>query len=156
LLFLEFIQNTPYIVGLGTAAELAQRNLARNAAHMETMRTRLLNNLQTKLGKEHVRANGPSDPNLRLPNTLSVGLDGVHSGTLLSSIGHRVAASAGATCHGTGSISSVLVAMKVPESFARGTLRLSLGPTTTAKEIDMASEIIAQEVQKQWTTLKNT
>lgn len=142
-------ENTPYIVGLGVAAELAGRNLARNAAHMEAMRTRLLGNLRHKLGPDNVRPNGPDDPSRRLPNTLSVGFDGVQSGALLGSIGHVVAASAGATCHGTGSLSSVLRAMNVPESYARGTLRLSVGPTTSAQEIDEASDIIAQAIEAQ-------
>jgi len=144
-------ENTPYIVGLGKAAEMAEANLTRNASHMESLRDRLLNNLQFKLGETNVRANGPKDPNQRLPNTLSVGLDRVRSSDLLSSVGHVVAASAGAACHSTGgSISSVLVAMKVPESFARGTLRLSVGPGTTTKDIDEASDILARAARKQW------
>ncbi len=144
-------ENTPYIVGLGKAAEMAEANLERNANHMEGLRNRLLGNLQSLLGESKVRPNGPLDPSHRLPNTLSVGLDGVRSSDLLSSVAHVVAASAGAACHSTGgSISSVLVAMKVPESFARGTLRLSVGPGTTVEDIDEASEILAAAARAQW------
>ena len=144
-------ENTPYIVALGKAAEMAQANLKKNSAHMEGLRSRLLSNLQSVLGESKVKPNGPSDPTQRLPNTLSVGLDGVRSSDLLTSVGHVVAASAGAACHSTGgSISSVLVAMKVPESFARGTLRLSVGPTTTTEDIDEASEILASAALAQW------
>jgi cysteine desulfurase len=143
-------ENTPYIVALGRAAELAQSNLKQNATHMEATRSRLLKNLQEKLGASNVRANGPEDPTKRLPNTLSVGIDQVHSGQLLASVGHVVAASAGATCHSTASISSVLRAMQVPESFARGTLRLSVGPTTSKDDVDEASEILVQAVRSQW------
>jgi len=147
-------ENTPYIVGLGTASEIAQINLKRNATHMEQLRTRLLENLIYMLGEENVRVNGPIDPKKRLPNTLSVGLNRIRSSELLSSIGHVVAISAGAACHSTGgSISSVLLAMKVPESFARGTLRVSVGPTTTIEEIDDASEIIAIAAKAQWKEL---
>mmetsp|Transcript_20451 Transcript_20451/g.22813 ORF Transcript_20451/g.22813 Transcript_20451/m.22813 type:complete len:479 (-) Transcript_20451:221-1657(-) len=147
-------ENTPYIVGLGQAAEMAQVNLKRNAAHMEQLRTQLLENLIYMLGEENVRVNGPIDPKKRLPNTLSVGLNRIRSSELLSSIGHVVAISAGAACHSTGgSISSVLLAMKVPESFARGTLRVSVGPTTTIEEIDDASEIIARAAKAQWKEL---
>jgi cysteine desulfurase len=142
-------ENTPYVVGFGVAALKAHRHLATNARHMEAMRCRLLQGLQDRLGASHVRANGPSDPNLRLPNTLSVGLENIHSGDLLGEIGHLVAASAGATCHSAAGISSVLRAMQVPVAFARGTLRLSLGPKTTADEIDRAAEIIANGVERQ-------
>jgi len=146
-------ENTPYIVGLGKAAEMAQTNLERNASHTEGLRNRLLGNLRRLLGTAKVRVNGPNDPKQRLPNTLSVGLDGVRSGELLASVGHVVAASAGAACHsscGSSSISSVLLAMNVPESFARGTLRLSVGPGTTSRDIDEASELIARAARSQW------
>ena len=143
-------ENTPAIVGFGYAAEKAYRNLAKNAQHMERLRARLLSNLQSLLGESNVRANGPSDPNLRLPNTLSVGLRNVHSGDLLADIGNQVAASAGATCHSSaGAVSSVLMAMGVPGEFSRGTLRLSLGPSTTARDVDRAAKIIATGVKRQ-------
>lgn len=143
-------ENTPYIVGFGHAAEMAEQNLVKNARHMESLRGRLLLQLQEKLGFNKVRANGPTDPSLRLPNTLSVGLENIHSGDLLGEIGHLVAASAGATCHSASGVSSILRAMKVPDAFARGTLRLSLGPKTTPQDVDRAANIIADAAKKQW------
>jgi cysteine desulfurase len=145
-------ENVPYMVGMGKAAELALTHLEPNAKHMEEMRARLLRNLQLHLGEDHVKPNGPLDPSLRLPNTLSVGIQGIQSGNLLRKIGMEVAASAGAACHSSGSgggISAVLKAMNVPDDFARGTLRLSVGPTTTAADIDTASVIISQEAKRQ-------
>ena len=47
------------------------------------------------LGTDIFRTNGPSDPTEQLTNTLSVGLKGVRSGKLHSTIGLSVAASAG-------------------------------------------------------------
>jgi cysteine desulfurase len=117
---------------------------------MEALRARLLQSLQDQLGEENVKANGPTDPSLRLCNTLSVGIKNVHSGQLLSTIGHLVAASAGAACHSTDDVSAVLQAMNVPMEFARGTLRLSVGPKVTNQEIDRAAWIIAETVKLQW------
>jgi cysteine desulfurase len=144
-------ENTPYIVGMGVAAERAARNLRRNATHMKAMRYLLLKALQDELGDDAVRPNGPADSALRLPNTLSVGLRGVHSGRLIQVIGDRVAASAGATCHSTedAPVSGVLRAMGVPIEYARGTLRLSLGPTTTARDVIRAASVIADAAKKQ-------
>lgn len=142
-------ENTPYIVGFGYACQKAQKNLLSNARHMESMRGRLCKKLVERLGAEDVRVNGPSDPSLRLPNTLSVGLKGVHSGELLNEIGGSVAASAGATCHSAGAVSSVLRAMNVPMEYARGTLRLSVGPKTTPEEVDKAAKIIASAAKRQ-------
>jgi cysteine desulfurase len=115
------------------------------------MRYLLLQTLQDELGDDAVRPNGPQDPSLRLPNTLSVGLRGVHSGKLIQAIGDRVAASAGATCHSTedAPVSGVLRAMGVPIEYARGTLRLSLGPATTARDVTRAAAIIADAAKKQ-------
>lgn len=149
-------ENTPYIVGLGHAAQMAQANLDVNSIFMEVMRSRLWKNLQEQLGSDKVRDNGPTDPQWRLCNTLSVGIKDVHSGTLLAEIGHLVAASAGATCHSAGTVSSVLLAMNVPMEFARGTLRLSVGPKTTAQEVDRAATIIADAVKRQWESMLET
>lgn len=144
-------ENVPYIVGMGRAAEIVEEQWQENASHMELMRQRLLDNLTRELGENVVRPNGPLDPALRLPNTLSVGLGAVRSGELLRNIGEQVAASAGAACHsqGTSGISSVLTAMQVPETFARGTLRLSVGPTITSDDVDRAAAIIVSEAKNQ-------
>ncbi len=144
-------ENVPYIVGMGKAADIVTEEWQKNAAHMEAMRQRLLDNLTNKLGKDLVRPNGPMDPTMRLPNTLSVGIRNVQSGNLLASVGSQVAASAGAACHssGTSGISAVLVAMNVPIDYAKGTLRLSVGPTTTADDVDRATAIIVEEAKKQ-------
>ena len=139
-------ENTPYIVGMGVACTLASTDLAKNAKHMEAMRSHLLSQLESKLADAdiNVKANGPSNPSKRLPNTLSIGLENIHSGDLLAEISDKVAASAGATCHSAAGVSSVLRAMKVPEEYARGTLRLSIGPKTTREDIDQAVELIAR------------
>jgi len=144
-------ENTPYIVGMAVAAKMASEHLAKNAQHMEAMRSRLLSRLEDNLKDTDVvvRANGPSDPNKRLPNTLSVGLKDIHSGDLLAEISDKVAASAGATCHSAAGVSSVLAAMQVPDEFARGTLRLSIGPSMAANSIDQAADLIARAARDQ-------
>ena len=141
-------ENVPYIVGMGKAADMAVENLPLTMQHMEAMRSRLLTNLIREIGDD-IRPNGPIDPQYRLPNTLSIGIPGIVSGSLLNKLGEQVAASAGAACHssGTGQISSVLQAMNVPTEYAKGTLRLSIDPSTTADEIDRAVTIIANQVK---------
>ena len=152
-------ENVAYIAGLGKAAQLltkqsqadkSKKQWMDNAEHMSGLRSRLLDNLTFTLGEENVRTNGPADPASRLPNTLSVGLRNVHSGELLKAVSNQVAASAGSACHASGGgVSAVLKCLHVPGEFARGTLRLSVGPGTSIEEIDRASEIIAAEAKKQ-------
>lgn len=142
-------ENVASIVGFGAAARKAYENLEHNRRHMEAMRTRLLAKLQEGLGKDIVRANGPANSAHRLPNTLSVGLRGCHSGKLLTALREEVAASAGASCHSSADVSAVLKAMNVPFEFARGTIRLSCGPHTTREDIDRAAAQIIDEYQRQ-------
>mmetsp|Transcript_913 Transcript_913/g.1581 ORF Transcript_913/g.1581 Transcript_913/m.1581 type:complete len:494 (-) Transcript_913:255-1736(-) len=151
-------ENVPYIVGLGTAASILMARgtdtneicWKENSKRMEHLRMRLLQNLVQELGDEVVRPNGPKNSSQRLPNTLSVGFRNVHSGELLERIKMLVACSAGSACHSSGGkVSSVLEAMKVPMEYARGTLRLSVGPNTSEKDVDIATKIIVKEVKNQ-------
>jgi cysteine desulfurase len=98
-------------------------------------------------GLTGVRLNG--HPEKRLPNTLSLSFQGVAADRLLSAIGDDIAASAGAACHAdTVTISHVLQAMHVPEEWARGTVRFSLGKTTTREEIERAVPVIVAAVKR--------
>ena len=158
-------ENVPYIVGIGCAAEILLEKhddndgLQINAIHMEKMRSRLLDRittgLETSTGQSDiVRVNGPLNEDQRLPNTLSIGLKGVQSGKLLATIGEEVACSAGSACHSsssgsTMSYSAILKAINVPPEFAIGTLRLSVGPTTSIEDVDLAADIIVAEAERQ-------
>ena len=132
-------ENVLGIVGLGKASEIARRDLDVHANHMRRMRDRLEQELLSRL--PDLRVNGHFEK--RLPNTLSVSVLGVDANELLTSIGDRVALSAGAACHsGEVRVSHVLRAMRLPEEWARGTLRFSTGRTTQTSEIEKAVEIV--------------
>ncbi len=137
-------ENVMGIVGLGKACEIAKRDLEKNMAHMKSIRDRLHQGLQEKL--EGIRLNGHEEK--RLPNTLSIAFPRIEADKLLSKIG-GVAASAGAACHsGHASVSPVLSAMRVPEEYAKGTIRFSTGKMTTPEEIEQAIKIIVEGVQR--------
>jgi len=87
-----------------------------------------------------VRLNG--HPELRLPNTLSLGFPGAEASLLLQAM-PEIAASAGAACHtGEEEVSGVLAAMHVPMDYAMGTIRFSVGRMTTEEEIYRAIPFI--------------
>jgi cysteine desulfurase NifS len=135
-------ENVMGIVGLGKACEIAKRDLEENMTHMKSMRDRLYGGLKEKL--KGIRLNGQEEK--RLPNTLSIGFPGIEADKLLSTI-EGVAASAGAACHSDhASISHVLTAMKVPEEYAKGTIRFSTGKMTTPEEIEQAIKIIVDGI----------
>jgi cysteine desulfurase len=140
-------ENVLEIVGLGQACQIAGRDLAKNAAHFRAMRDRLYEGLRRELGEGSMRLNG--HPDRCLPNTLSVSFRGVEANELLLEISDRVAASAGAACHADEiEVSAVLEAMGVPIEWAMGTVRLSVGRSTTAEEVDRAVDVVVDAVRE--------
>jgi len=144
-------ENVPYIVGLGKAAEIVICETTRNRKHMERLRNDLLSQLQSSLQRHDVPIHvyGPSVDSLRLPNTLFIGISGLCAKKLLSRLGHSVAASAGSACHSDSGVSPVLKAMKVEETVAKGSLRLSVGPHTSRSEVRQAANLIAEGILEQ-------
>ena len=137
-------ENVLEIVGIGTAAEVAVRDLERNASHMQEMRDRLHEALSDRIPDLHFNGH----PDRRLPNTLSISFPGLEANTIIDEL-EEVAASAGAACHADQiDISHVIEAMGLPEEVAMGTIRFSVGRETKSEEIDSAAEEIAEVVNR--------
>ena len=140
-------ENVLEIVGLGQACQVANRDLDKNRAHFWAMRDRLHEGLLHKLGDGMVRLNG--HPEKRLPNTLSLSFRDVEANRLLSEIGEQVAASAGSACHADQvDMSSVLKAMEVEVEWGMGTVRFSVGRSTTTEEVERAVGIVTEAVRR--------
>lgn len=141
-------ENVLEIVGLGKACEIADRDFTKHIEHLTRMRDLLHQGLIDHDLEFHL--NGHSDQSL--PNTLSIGFKDINVTDLLYSM-LDVAVSAGAACHADGiRASSVLQAMKVPDAYANGTVRFSVGKYTTPEEIKEAIKVVVNAVHQ---TLKN-
>ncbi len=137
-------ENVPCLVALGTACELAVRDIAQTEHRLRRLRDRLWNHLKEALGA-NVVLNG--HPEQRLPNTLNVNFAG-HVGAELLQAVPEIAASTGSACHeGQVQLSPVLKAMGVPPELGRGAIRLSVGRFTTEVEIDRAAELLIRAAQ---------
>lgn len=97
----------------------------------------------------------PADPNAAAGpelagGTVQVCFPGVESEALLFLLDEAgVEASAGSACAaGALEPSHVLAAMGVPDRLARGALRISVGPDTTADDIDRAVQVVAASVAR--------
>ena len=131
-------ENTPYIVGLGAAAHLAQRSLEENGTRLRNLRDELYRRLSSSI--DGLSFNGPD--NDRLPNTLSVNFPGVVGAELLAAC-DGLFASTGSACHsGTTNMSNTLKAIGLSEDVARGTVRLSLGWNTSHEEVELAADLL--------------
>ncbi len=137
-------ENVLEIVGLGAAAERVTKEWPHESERLQRLRDQLQSTLTTAL--PDARVNG--DPQHRLPNTLSISFPGLEANTLISEL-DDLAVSAGAACHSEGvDLSPVLTAMKIPESIAMGTLRISPGRFTTPEEIETAASRIIDTVRR--------
>ena len=133
-------ENIIGIAALGKACELSCSNLPKHMKRLKYLRDRLYDGISTKV--KYVRSNG--SPEKRLPNTLSISFHNQEADRILDRISDRVAASAGAACHSdTVKLSHVIEAMKIPEEWAKGTIRFSVGRMTTEAEIDQVVNIVA-------------
>jgi cysteine desulfurase len=129
----------PLIVGLGAAARLAAAVDVQQREQQATLRDRLWELLQEGIGEGlHCHA-AQAD---RLPNTLSVSFPRVSGRELLADV-PEIMASVGSACHGPhGGISTTLQAMNVDPVRARGTIRLSVGWTSSLEEIERAAGLL--------------
>ncbi len=127
-------ENVPGIVGLGKAVEVRARDMAAEEGRVRALRDRLWEGLSARVPE--VRLNG--HPTERLPGTCNVCFRNVESESIVLGLDLKgIGVSAGSACtSGNVEPSHVLVAMGVPLDWAMGTVRCSLGRSTTAEEID--------------------
>ncbi len=123
-------------VGMATALELWQQEQQSELDRLTALRDRLEAGL--KAGCPEAVIHGRAAP--RLPNTTSIAFPGLDGQVLLVALDMAgVACSAGAACaSGSSELSPTLRAMQPPSALVGSSIRLSLGATTTAAEIDEA------------------
>jgi len=116
------------------AAELAHAALDDRAAHKRALRDRLAEGIRDRVPEARLS----TDLTDALPGTLHLRVPGAEGDSLLFLLDQAgFAVSTGSACQaGVPEPSHVLLAMGVSPSEARGSLRISLGPDTTAAEID--------------------
>ena len=131
-------ENVASIVGLGAACEAVGLNLDDAAARIGALRDALFQQLAA--GVAGLALNGHAT--LRLPNTLNVRFPRCLGDAVLAGA-PEIAASTGSACHeGHQRASAVILAMGVSADDALGSVRLTLGRSTTAEETTTASEAL--------------
>jgi len=140
-------ENVAGIVGLGKAAEMARVRLGEQGERVRTLRDRLEQGLVARVAG--ARVNGGAA--YRLPNTCNIMFPSVESESLVIALDLQgLACSAGAAClSGAVDPSHVLAAIGMSTEEARGSIRLSLGRTTTEDDIDFALSVIPEAMARQ-------
>ena len=133
-------------VGMGVALELAVAERAETASRLRTLASRLAAALS---GVDRLDLTGHEVD--RLPGHVSYVVDGIDGNALTMALDLAgLATSTGSACvSGSTEVSHVLSAMGYPQEEARGALRLSLGRTTTAAEIDEAARLVEVTISSQ-------
>lgn len=131
-------ENTPSIIGLGKACELAASNIETENVRVRRLRDRLEQELLRRVPNS--RVNG--DRVNRLPNTTNISFEFVEGESILLMMDQfGICASSGSACT-SGSLqpSHVLRAMGVPFTMAHGSIRFSLSVYNNDIEIDFVSD----------------
>lgn len=139
-------ENTPSIVALGKACELAARNMGAENDKVRKLRDKLESSLLAAVPQAKVNGN----PASRLPNTSNISFEFIEGeGILLLLDEHGICASSGSACT-SGSLqpSHVLRAMGVPFTMAHGSIRFSLSIYNTEDEIDFVIAKLPPIIQR--------
>jgi len=139
-------ENTPGIVGLGKAAEMAREHLAEEATRVGALRDRLEEGVLARVPLRAV--NG--DRARRLPTTTNIRFDYIEGEGFVIAMDLRgIACSTGAACS-SGSLepSHVLSAIGLSPEQARSSIRFSLGRHNTSEDIDTTLEVLPPVVEQ--------
>ncbi|MGN0368016.1 MAG: cysteine desulfurase NifS [Wujia sp.] len=138
--------NTPGIVGLGKAAELAGQTLEQDLVALAKKRDHLIERVLTEI--PHTRLNG--HPTNRLPGNANFCFRFIEGESMLILLDQKgICASSGSACT-SGSLdpSHVLLAIGLPHEIAHGSLRISLSEETTVEELDFVVDELKQIIER--------
>ncbi len=124
----------PLIVGMGSAFEMAQKEMEEEGKRLLTLRRRLLDGLQKQV--KSLEVNGTLGH--RLSGNLNVSFGGVRSDALLAKL-KNVAVSSGSACASESKEPSYVIrAMGLGDERAMTSIRFGMGRFNTLAEIDAA------------------
>ena len=137
--------NVAGIIAMAVALRGTDSERSSEAARLATLRNSLVDGLQAQLDGVHETV----DRARKVAGSAHVCIDGIENEALLYLLDEAgVCASAASACaSGAMEPSHVLAAMGVPNERARGALRLTLGRTTTADDVDRATTAIVESVR---------
>lgn len=144
-------QNAPGIVAMAAAAADVMANRGTEAERIRALRNRLADGLISAIPNTHESAVPPgADRSNKSPNVCHLAFEGIESEALLFLIEKDdIMASAASSCSsGAQDPSHVLAAMGVGRDLAAGSLRLSLGHTSTDDDVDAALEAVPAAVAR--------
>ncbi|MFP5020167.1 cysteine desulfurase family protein [Pseudonocardia phyllosphaerae] len=146
--------DVPSLVGLATAVDIAVAEAATRRARIAELRDELVRTVLAEVPEATLNgdtltsrvADGPG----RLPGNAHLSFPGCEGDSLLMLLdAHGIECSTGSACSaGVAQPSHVLLAMGADEETARGSLRFSLGHTSTRDDVRAVTDVIASVVER--------
>ena len=138
--------NVAGIVGAATALEVTDAHRADDVARLRALRDQLVREITAKIPN----ATATISPDISVAGTAHVCLEGMESESLLYLLDNdNVCVSAASACaSGAMEPSHVLAAMGVPRERMKGSLRFSLGHTTTSDDIVRAVDATVRAAER--------
>lgn len=138
-------ENVPGIVGLATAAYIADATMERRLKYETEIRDYMIQQILETI--PYCRLNGHRRN--RLPNNINISFEFIDSGALLIMLDTLgICASGGSACTSASrEPSHVLQAIGLSDELSRGTIRLTIGEETTKKDADYVIACIKELVE---------
>ncbi|MEW8955545.1 cysteine desulfurase NifS [Clostridium sp.] len=140
-------ENVPGIVGLGKAIELSIENMEEESKRLTVLRDKLINEILETI--PYTRLNGPREDK-RLPGNVNVCFRFIEGEGILLSLDYEgICGSSGSACtSGALDPSHVLLSIGLDHETSHGSLRLSLGETSTEEEANYVLEKLPPIIER--------
>ena len=141
-------ENVPAIIGAGVAAQVAERDLEKNVAHVGALQKRLYDGLWKNI--DYIKLNGPVPGPLRICNQLNLSTEFIEGeGQLLLLDYQGIAVASGSSCVSKSlKVSHVLSAIHLDHALAQGNIIMSLGKDNSIEDVDYVLETFPKIVDK--------
>lgn len=139
--------NTPGIVGLGKAIEMAVVDMDKHNAHIASLRDEFVRQVTERIPE--VKLNGAKDFSKRLASNANFSFKYIEGESILMRLDLAgIAVSSGSACS-SGSLepSYVLLSLGVPIELAHGSIRFSFGKNNTMEEVNYTVDKLEETVR---------
>ena len=133
-------ENVPAIIGFAKALEIAEKEREKESKRLTKLRDYMIKEILNKIPKTQLNGDAIN----RLPNNVNISILEIEGESLLLRLDMKgISASSGSACT-SGSLdpSHVILALGKPSFVAHGSLRFTLGRSTTKKDIDYVLEVL--------------
>jgi cysteine desulfurase len=138
-------ENVPAIVGMGKAAEIAQRDLSKRISHVTPLRDSIISSA-LKLDKVILTGH----PEMRLPGHASFVVEYIEGEAMLLMLAAKgIFSASGSACSSKALKSSpVLISIGIPVHMAQGSVVFTIGEGTSNEDISYFNETFSQIISR--------